>query len=129
VREIWRAFGLRPWREDSFTVSPDPDLIGLYMSSPVAAAVFAIDEKPHIQALNRTAPTLSTDVAPSPELRKWYGHVAERFQEFSRRYRDELTREPAREVSGRASNPDHDTAATALQRSGAAMPSDVLEGR
>jgi hypothetical protein len=29
------------------------------MSPPVAAAVFAIDEKPQIQALNRTAPTLS----------------------------------------------------------------------
>ena len=31
---------------------------GSYMSPPVAAAVFAIDEKPQIQALNRTAPTL-----------------------------------------------------------------------
>ena len=65
VREIWRAFGLKPWREDSFKVSPDPDLVdkirdlvGLYMNPPVAAAVFAIDEKPQIQALNRTAPTL-----------------------------------------------------------------------
>jgi transposase len=65
VREIWRAFGLKPWREDSFKVSPDPDLVekvrdlvGLYMSPPVAAAVFAVDEKPQIQALNRTAPTL-----------------------------------------------------------------------
>jgi transposase len=65
VREIWRAFGLKPWRQDSFKVSPDPDLVekirdlvALYMSPPVAAAVFAIDEKPQIQALNRTAPTL-----------------------------------------------------------------------
>lgn len=65
VREIWRAFGLKPWREDSFKVSPDPDLVekirdlvGLYMNPPVAAAVFAVDEKPQIQALNRTAPTL-----------------------------------------------------------------------
>ena len=30
----------------------------LYMNPPVAAAVFAVDEKPQIQALNRTAPTL-----------------------------------------------------------------------
>ncbi len=65
VAEIWRAFGLKPWREDSFKVSPDPelvekirDLVALYMNPPVAAAVFAIDEKPQIQALNRTAPTL-----------------------------------------------------------------------
>ena len=28
------------------------------MNPPVAAAVFAVDEKPQIQALNRTAPTL-----------------------------------------------------------------------
>lgn len=29
-------------------------------------------------------------VAPSTELRKWYGHEEERFEEFSRRYRKEL---------------------------------------
>ena len=65
VSEIWRAFGLKPWRQDEFKVSPDPDLIekirdlvGLYISPPVAAAVFAVDEKPQIQALNRSAPTL-----------------------------------------------------------------------
>jgi len=65
VSEIWRAFGLKPWRQDEFKVSPDPDLIekirdlvGLYMSPPVAAAVFAVDEKPQIQAVNRSAPTL-----------------------------------------------------------------------
>jgi uncharacterized protein YeaO (DUF488 family) len=30
------------------------------------------------------------DLAPSTELRKWYGHVPERFAEFEARYRDEL---------------------------------------
>jgi hypothetical protein len=46
-------------------VSPDPDLVkkirdlvALYMNPPAAAAVFAVDEKPQVQALNRTAPTL-----------------------------------------------------------------------
>ena len=34
------------------------------------------------------------DVAPSTELRRWYGHDPERFEEFSRRYRAEL-RQPA----------------------------------
>ena len=65
VSEIWRAFGLKPWRQDEFKVSPDPDLVekirdivGLYLNPPVAAAVFAVDEKPQIQALNRSAPTL-----------------------------------------------------------------------
>ncbi len=75
VGEIWRAFGLKPWREDSFKVSPDPDLVekirdivALYMNPPVAAAVFAVDEKPQIQALNRTAPTLpmSRRLRPGP---------------------------------------------------------------
>jgi len=29
-------------------------------------------------------------VAPSPELRQWYGHDPDRFDEFARRYRAEL---------------------------------------
>ena len=32
------------------------------------------------------------DVAPSSELGKWYGHKPERFAEFARRYRTELTK-------------------------------------
>ncbi len=35
------------------------------------------------------------EIAPSTELRKWYGHVPERFNEFKRRYRAEL-KEPER---------------------------------
>lgn len=65
VAEIWRAFGLKPWRQDEFKVSPDPqliektrDIVGLYLNPPVAAAVFAVDEKPQVQALDRSAPTL-----------------------------------------------------------------------
>ena len=65
VSEIWRAFGLKPWKIDEFKISPDPqlvskirDIVGLYMNPPVNAAVFAVDEKPQIQALNRTAPML-----------------------------------------------------------------------
>ncbi len=30
------------------------------------------------------------EIAPSTELRKWYGHDPERFAEFARRYRAEL---------------------------------------
>ena len=30
------------------------------------------------------------EIAPSTELRKWYGHDSERFGEFSRRYQAEL---------------------------------------
>ena len=35
------------------------------------------------------------EIAPSTELRKWYGHDPERFEEFGRRYRAELN-EPER---------------------------------
>jgi uncharacterized protein YeaO (DUF488 family) len=35
------------------------------------------------------------DAAPSAELRRWYGHDARLFDEFSRRYRVELGRSPA----------------------------------
>jgi uncharacterized protein YeaO (DUF488 family) len=35
------------------------------------------------------------DVAPSTSLRKWFGHRAERWAEFRRRYRAELDANPA----------------------------------
>lgn len=80
VSEIWRAFGLKPWRQDEFKVSPDPDLVekirdlvGLYMNPPVAAAVFAVDEKPRIQALNRSAPTLP--MLPTTPARATHDYV------------------------------------------------------
>lgn len=35
------------------------------------------------------------DVAPSAELRRWFGHDPERWAEFQQRYRAELDRDPA----------------------------------
>ena len=35
------------------------------------------------------------EVAPSTELRRWYGHEPDKFEEFSRQYREELARPPA----------------------------------
>src|SRR3954467_1749704 len=35
------------------------------------------------------------DVAPTPELRSWFGHKPERFAEFRKRYRKELMANPA----------------------------------
>ncbi|WP_018750306.1 DUF488 domain-containing protein [Paenibacillus sanguinis] len=35
------------------------------------------------------------EVAPSPELRKWFNHEPGKFAEFALRYEAELTREPA----------------------------------
>jgi len=41
------------------------------------------------------------DVAPSTELRKWYGHESARFAEFRRSYESELAAEPARSALAR----------------------------
>ncbi len=38
------------------------------------------------------------EVAPSTPLRKWYGHDPDRFEEFSRRYREELASPPGSEL-------------------------------
>ncbi|QSF43785.1 DUF488 family protein, N3 subclade [Paenibacillus tianjinensis] len=37
------------------------------------------------------------EIAPSPELRQWFGHIQEPFGEFSDRYIGELEEEPERE--------------------------------
>src|ERR1700735_1426956 len=65
VLRIWRAFGLQPWRTETFKVSPDPllidkirDVAGLYLSPPANAVVFRVGETPHIHAVARTAPVL-----------------------------------------------------------------------
>ena len=34
------------------------------------------------------------DVAPSPELRQWFGHDPQKWEEFQRRYRAELDAHP-----------------------------------
>ena len=35
------------------------------------------------------------EIGPSTELRKWFGHDPERWQEFQKRYRDELKKNAA----------------------------------
>jgi uncharacterized protein YeaO (DUF488 family)/DNA-binding MarR family transcriptional regulator len=74
------------------------------------------------------------DVAPSTDLRKWYGHVRERFDEFSRRYRRELNGSPAREGLERLRDLAGIgevvlvTATKDIDRSAAAVLRDVLAG-
>jgi transposase len=65
ISRVWRAFGLRPHRTETFKLSPDPllvekvrDIVGLYMNPPDHAVVLCVDEKSQIQALDRTAPLL-----------------------------------------------------------------------
>jgi transposase len=65
VGRIWRAFSLQPHRNETFKLSNDPlliekvrDIVGLYMDPPDHAVVLCVDEKPQIQALDRTQPVL-----------------------------------------------------------------------
>jgi transposase len=65
VSRLWRRQGLQPQRLDYYVASPDPDfeakaaaILGLYLNPPAHAVVLCIDETSHIQALDRTQPTL-----------------------------------------------------------------------
>ncbi|MDD7368548.1 MAG: DUF488 family protein [Berryella intestinalis] len=48
-------------------------------------------EAAHLDAWNK-------EVAPSPELRRWFNHDPERFCAFAARYRDELASSEAAEI-------------------------------
>jgi transposase len=65
VQRVWRQARLKPHRLDRYMASDDPnfeakaaDIIGLYMDPPQHAAVFCVDEKTAIQALDRLDPVL-----------------------------------------------------------------------
>src|SRR4030095_7705180 len=65
ISRIWHTFGLQPHRSETFKLSNDPllvekvrDIVGLYLNPPTHAAVFCVDEKPQIQAPDRTQPLL-----------------------------------------------------------------------
>jgi transposase len=60
IGRIWRAFGLKPHRRETFILSNDPlfiekvrDVVGLYLSPPQNAMLLCVDEKSQIQALDR----------------------------------------------------------------------------
>lgn len=65
VARVWQKHGLKPHRLERYMASNDPDfekkaadIIGLYMNPPSHAAVFCVDEKTAIQALDRKDPVL-----------------------------------------------------------------------
>ncbi len=65
VARVWKKHGLKPHRLEGYICSNDPDferkaadIIGLYMNPPAHAAVFCVDEKTAIQALDRKDPVL-----------------------------------------------------------------------
>src|ERR1700734_2533301 len=60
VARVWQRAGLKPHRIERYMASDDPDfetkaadIIGLYVKPPLHAAVFCVDEKTAIQALDR----------------------------------------------------------------------------
>lgn len=85
VHRVWKAHRLQPHRVRTFKLSRDPrfaekvrDIVGLYLNPPEKAAVFCIDEKTQIQALDRTQTILP--IRPGlPETRthdyKRNGHI------------------------------------------------------
>jgi transposase len=65
VARVWAEHGLQPHRLEHYLASDDPnfeakaaDIIGLYLDPPARAAVFCVDEKTAIQALDRLDPVL-----------------------------------------------------------------------
>jgi transposase len=65
VARVWARHGLKPHRLERYMVSDDPDferkaadILGLYLNPPQHAAVFCVDEKTAIQALDRLDPVL-----------------------------------------------------------------------
>ncbi len=65
VSRIWRAFGLQPYRTETFNLSQAPlfiekvrDVVGLYLNPPDKALVLCVEENAQIQALDRTRPLL-----------------------------------------------------------------------
>lgn len=74
------------------------------------------------------------DAAPSSDLRTWYGHRPERFEEFARRYRHELRSgapagalEQLRQKAG-SQTLTLLTATRDVERSGAAVLAEMLRG-
>jgi DDE superfamily endonuclease/Winged helix-turn helix len=80
VHRIWTAHGLQPHRVETFKLSRDPDfvlklrdVVGVYLHPPDKALVFCVDEKPQVQALDRTEPVLP--LRPGIRARQTHDYV------------------------------------------------------
>lgn len=65
VARVWTKHGVKPHRLERYMASQDAnfeskaaDIIGLYLNPPQHAAIFSVDEKTAIQALDRKDPVL-----------------------------------------------------------------------
>jgi hypothetical protein len=80
VHGMLSAARLQPHRIRTFTFSPAPDfeaklldIVGLYLNPPENALVLCVDEKPSIQALDRTLPLLPLS---AKKTRAWTNEYA-----------------------------------------------------
>jgi transposase len=80
VARAWKRAGLQPHRLERYLRSTDPnfeekaaEIIGLYLNPPQHAAVFCVDEKTAIQALDRRDPILP--VSPGRAERHGFEYV------------------------------------------------------
>jgi uncharacterized protein YeaO (DUF488 family)/DNA-binding MarR family transcriptional regulator len=124
----------------SLEVVPKPVNVGIarvYDEAGMDPAVRYLVDRLWPRGVARSKAPFATwlkDVAPSAELRIWYRHVPERFDEFARRYRDELKQPPAcealRQLHRHAMEADVVllTATKDLIRSGAAVLQELLAG-
>ena len=78
VARVWNKHRLQPHRLERYMSSNDPnfeqkaaDIIGLYLNPPAHAAVFCVDEKTAIQALDRNDPVLP--LSPGTSRTAWVG--------------------------------------------------------
>ncbi len=80
VARVWKKNGIQPHRMERYMASTDPDfetkaadVLGLYLHPPQHAAVFCVDEKTAIQALDRKDPILP--LSPGRAERQGFEYV------------------------------------------------------
>jgi transposase len=110
IARIWKEADLKPHRLERYMASTDPlfeqkapAIIGLYLNPPQNAAIFCVDEKSAIQALDRLDRrlTLSLYAALNPQTGEVLGQTAARHtsQEFVGFLEEVVATQPAqREV-------------------------------
>lgn len=109
IARVWSRHGLKPHRLERYMASDDPDferkaadVLGLYLNPPQHAAVFCVDEKTAIQALDRLDPVLP--LSPGRAERhgfEYYRHgTLSLYAAFNTRTGEVLGRTAERHTSG-----------------------------
>lgn len=73
-------------------------IYNIYTTPKVAGQFRVLIDRLWPRALNKEKAAIDLwfkEIAPTPELRRWFGHQPEKFDAFSRRYIQELKTNPA----------------------------------